>query len=122
MLDNIKLEMFEDKIYAFYGVDNLWFKLDDKVYLAVEDDDDGYRSYLGSVEVANYHLEGDLIFFQKPIAFVRVVRENSGEKENIALIDVEDGHRWLEVGTDYADDYYPMFMFEYFPKRGDIGV
>ena len=31
------------------------------------------------------------------------------------LTDVESDHVWLTVGTDYGEDYYPCFMFDYQP-------
>lgn len=27
------------------------------------------------------------------------------------------GQVWLRLGTDYSDDYYPCFVFEYNPVR-----
>ena len=43
----------EGKVYRFYGVDNNCFKLDNSVLEAVEDESDGYRSYLATVELAD---------------------------------------------------------------------
>ena len=34
----------------------------------------------------------------------------------LVVVDVEDGHVWLTFGTEWYDDYYPMFRFEYKPK------
>ena len=101
------------KKFGFYGVDNNCFKLDRKVYEAIEDESDGYRSYLDSIEV----VDKDGIFFDKPLAFVEVKYSEWGYFEGYWLEDVEDGHVWLRVGTDNADDYYPMFVFDYQPKR-----
>ena len=102
----------------FYGVDNNNFKLGDTVFRAVEDESDGYRSSLRDIDVP-----GDiehLIFFQTPIARIRVQEVTadcghsfSGEE----LVDVADGHRWLLVGTTNDDDYYPWFTFAYTPKE-----
>lgn len=102
------------KTAKFYGVDNLCFKLDRKVYEAVEDEDDGYRSYFGSLEVVDV---GDLIFFKRALATVEVQAWNDCHSEGIALVDVEDGHVWLRFGTDYIDDYYPVFFFTYQPRK-----
>jgi len=104
----------EGKEFKFYGVDNNSFKLDRKVWLAVEDEDDGYRSYLDSIEVLD---SKDGIFFRKSLAKVRIYRDQGPYFEGFMLIDVEDGHCWLRVGTDNADDYYPYFVFQYQPKK-----
>jgi hypothetical protein len=109
----------EGKEFPFYGIDGYSFKLGDMVFEALEDPCDGYRSYLGSIEV----VERTGIFFPNPIATVKIVpydseykydstRSNIGHK----LVDVEDGHVWLEVGTDAYDDWYPCFAFRYQPK------
>ena len=101
------------KKFGFYGVDNNCFKLGRKVYEAIEDESDGYRSYLGSIEVVN--LDG--IFFNKPLGYVEVRDSGQGgDFEGYEVVDVQDGHVWLRVGTDYADDYYPVFVFDYQPK------
>ena len=101
------------KRFGFYGVDNNCFKLGRKVYEAIEDEDDGYRSYLHSIEVVKV----DGIFFKKPLAYVEVKSTGDGDYfEGYWLEDTKDGHVWLRVGTDNADDYYPYFVFEYQPK------
>lgn len=102
------------KTVGFYGVDNLCFKLGRKVYEAVEDEDDGYRSYFGSVEVVDAN---GLIFFQRALATVRIEEWAEGDSEGIALVDVKDGHVWLRFGTDYSDGYYPYFFFTYEPRK-----
>lgn len=33
------------------------------------------------------------------------------------LRDVDTGHVWLTVGTDYGEDYYPCFTFDYQPDK-----
>jgi len=38
--------------------------------------------------------------------------------EGYEFRDIEDGHMWLKIGTDYADEYYPCFVFRYTPKPG----
>lgn len=100
--------------FDFYGVCSNEFKLDDTVFEALEDESDGYRSYLASIE----RTVSQGIFFKMPLARVKVVESSSrrGTFEGWSLVDVEDGHEWLCVGTDYCDDYYPCFTFDYQPK------
>lgn len=100
------------ELLPFYGIDSTRFKLGDTVYEAVEDEEDGYRSYLDTVAVVETN---GLIFFEKPIAYVRVQEEPSDEYfKGFILID-EDQRIWLKFGTDILDYYYPLFVFEYTP-------
>lgn len=108
--------------FYFYGVDNHRFKLRDlsamtnarEVYEAVEDPSDGYRSYLGTVKVADQK-EG--IFFRAPVDEVRVeFFDNLNDFDGFKLVSVLDGHVWLEVGTTHYDEYYPGFVFNYHPR------
>lgn len=98
----------------FYGVDANRFKLGDHVFEAVEDPSDGYRSYLGSIDYVD---PADRpIFFPDPLDIVTVkAREGNPDEDGFVLV-AADGHIWLTVGTDDADDYYPIFTFEYVPR------
>ncbi len=100
------------KKFGFYGVDNNCFKLGRKIYEAIENEDDGYRSYLDSIIVVNI----DGIFFNKPLATVEVKAIEFNDFDGYVFEDTKDGHVWLRVGTDYCDDYYPIFIFDYQPK------
>ena len=107
----------EGKVYRFYGVDNNCFKLNNSVFEAVEDEDNGYRSYLDTVELSD---KENLIFFDAPLALVTVqdIGEGElGEDRGYRLVDAVDGHIWLQFYTDNTDDYYPCFRFEYEPKE-----
>lgn len=101
--------------YDFYGVDNTTFCIGKggsrMVLEAVEDPDDGYRSYFGCFRVPDFNK----IFFRKSIARVRFVEESGHDITGWKLIDVDNDHEWLHVGTDYSQDYYPCFVFEYRP-------
>jgi hypothetical protein len=99
--------------FDFYGVDNTCFKLDDQVYEAVEDESDGYRSYLGCIETRE--AQGK-IFFTTPIARVVVEKDDDGDFEGYKLMDLHGGHEWLRFGTGAYDDWYPYFVFEYTAK------
>lgn len=104
----------------FYGVDNQCFKLGDVVYEAMEDPDDGYRSYLGSVVVKD---AAGLIFFGKPVDEVVVVALAVSETEppdypfnGYVVKSLRDGHEWLRFGTEDYLNYYPGFVFKYQPR------
>lgn len=98
----------------FYGVDNYCFKLGNQVFEALEDESDGYRSYLDSVEVRE---TDGLIFFRTPLATVMAEEYEDGCAEGVRLVDVRDGHVWLSFGTNYVDDYYPCFFMHYQPRE-----
>jgi hypothetical protein len=118
MAKKVKLVPFAEllgKELKFFGVDNHCFKLGNHVYEAVEDEDDGYRSYLGSVEIVNPE-SFNLIFHRRSFATVVVDQYDDGYFKGYYLRDVLDGHNWLRFGTDNSDDYYPWFVFEYQAK------
>ena len=109
----------------YFGADSSEnaFKVDGIVFKVLEDPDDGYRSLLGAIE---YGEENNAIFFEMPIAKVRIEtydelsNDNSFHSERTQgyrLIDLDDGHVWLEFGTDNTDDYYPYFVFRHYPKE-----
>jgi len=101
-----------NKLYSFYGVDSQLFKLGSIVFEALENPDDGYRSYLESCTIT----KNTGTFFNQPLANVYYKNTYSEtDIEGFDLID-ESGHVWLTVGTDY-NDYYPYFVFCYEPKK-----
>ena len=114
----------------FYGAGHNSVKVDDIVFEVLEDPDDGYRSSYGGVAVTKDNNE---IFFRQPIADVKIRTFEDGDdclrgkdsigryRDGIArgyqLVDINDGHVWLEFGTDLHDGYYPYFYFTYNPKK-----
>jgi hypothetical protein len=101
--------------FDFFGVCMNEFKLDDIAWEALEDDDDDYRSYLNSI----VRTDSDGIFFDRPLARVRLLNVDDGDHDLYKLVDVRDGHVWLSFGTRYYDDCYPYFLFEYLPKQAE---
>jgi hypothetical protein len=100
----------------FYGVDCNVFCIGKSgerfAFEAVEDENDGYRSMLE--ELRPVPVDGH-IFSKTPIA--RVVVEDCPELSGYRLRQAAAPHVWLELGTDYSDDYYPMFIFRYTPPQ-----
>jgi len=110
------------KFESFYGVDSTQFMVGVGgsviVFQAIENPDDGYRSYLDCVRIA----KPDGIFFDRPLAKVIIndideFNEYRRTFEGYHLKDLTDDHVWLRFGTDNHDDYYPTFIFEYCPKE-----
>ena len=108
----------------YYGADagDHTFKVDDVVFKVLEDPDDGYRSHLGTID---YTKEHNSIFFRTPVARVRIETYDHHDEEDwggsqknqgYQLVDVVDGHVWLQFGTHNYDDYYPCFEFTHWPK------
>ena len=99
------------------------FKIDDIIFKVLEDPADGWRSSLGVIEYGN---ESNAIFFCQPLATITVEtytgervdnQYGDGLNRGYRLVDINDGHIWLEFGTDNYNDYYPMFIFRHFPKE-----
>ena len=123
----IKLD-FDDLVgqcSSFYGVDDTRFKLGGIVWKAVENEPDGYRSFL---EVIRTTSEEKCIFFKQPLAEVVVDHDEYTETfkngythkwRGYRLIErnPQEVHVWLEIGTEDYDGYYPMFRFNYYPKE-----
>ena len=105
----------------FYGAESQAFKIDGVVFEVLEDPDDGYRSHMAGVLARS---DRDYNFYDKPFARIQIekISNDVGSQDAVEkmhgyqLVDVEDGHVWLTFGTEWYDDYYPMFRFEYKPK------
>jgi len=110
------LASFIGQEFDFYGVDGYTFcigKNGSRMAIeATDDPSDGYRSYFGSFVVS----EVGKIFFGTPIASVillEVEQAGSDHRTGWKLVDTKTNHCWLMIGTDYSDDYYPWFVFDY---------
>jgi hypothetical protein len=99
--------------WDFYGICGNSFKIDVAVFEAIEDENDGWRSCFDCLWLRR---EDGLIFFNQPVAKVFVRTEEDDEGFTGWVLVDEDDHEWLRFGTDYADDYYPYFVFSYTPK------
>ena len=100
----------------FYGVDCNSFKLDNYIFEAIEDNEDGYRSCMSDIRMKDDTT--GLIFFNTPLARIRVEERTDSRSQKhrfdgYNLVDVTDGFVWLTLGTDNIDDYYPSFEFYY---------
>lgn len=100
------------KTFDFYGVCGNRYKLDDIVWEAMENKSDGYRSYLGSIDVSAE--KSSDIFFAASLGKVYVSK--CADPEGWQIVDEETGHVLLRIGTDYGDNHYPCFRFVCAPK------
>ena len=86
------------------------FVLDGVTYEAVEDPDDGYRSYLDEVKVA----EPIAALYNVPVLVVPI---EDPDKDGIVFIDKRNMRPVLSLGTDFYEDYYPCYFFDYTPQN-----
>ena len=108
----MEFEELVGREFDFYGAAEHQFRLDDTTWEAIEDEDDGYRSYLGSIEIP----KATTMLFGQPIARVRVTVDKTDQHNLYRLMDIDGRHTWLTFGTENTDDYYPWFTFLYEPK------
>lgn len=93
----------------------LAFRLDGKVYVAVEDPSDGYRSMMSEfVESYNTTMKNE---FAPCRVLARMKADDYGRNDTLELIDLKTGLVVLEVGTDNYDDYYPCFVANFAPQN-----
>ena len=119
--------------FDFHGAQDNLVRLNNVVYEFLEDPDDGYRSHLGAVRIspATEHTG----FFPNPVAKVILVSTDNKESwpdewtpppedpysdgpfSGFYLIDADDYHVWVQIGTEYRDSYYPCMVTHYSPKK-----
>jgi len=85
------------------------FNMGCKTYTAIEDPDDGYRSYLEGLYIGPLKDLTASIINRK----VRATHECSERRDLLTLTDVETGHVWLVIGTEDTDDYYPYCVMQW---------
>lgn len=96
---------------SFEDGNSISFELDGKVYTAIEDPEDGYRSSMESLQL----VEGAVITNHfPPVKVIGRLKEDDkrwGHKnDTLQFILTTNGKVILEVGTDNTDDYYPWFV------------
>lgn len=97
------------------------FVLDGRIYVASEDDNDGYRSSMESLEI----VEGPPVANTFPPTRVVVSHITTGKYESndyLAFLDIANGEVVLEVGTENVSDYYPGFVNHFYPDRLSVNA
>lgn len=102
---------------GFVGEANtISFTLGDKTYIALEDENDGYRSSMKSLQVTKEKLKNTF-------RGQRVVGSLTGDNDDLLqFIDCKTGKIVLRVGTDNSDDYYPCFVSKFTPENMAINA
>lgn len=137
------MNRLDGKRWEFFGVNENAFQVREvgtdvlRIFEAIEDPCDGYRSSLRDlVEIGPDEAAARNLFFSTAPFVVLTGHEvdqtfvydgdqdqipppgvSSGRFVGLQLAD-DNGWRWLLVGTDNQDDYYPGFVFSYLPPDG----
>lgn len=91
------------------------FTLDGTTYMAVENPDDGYRSYMGDLEVVD---EDCAVKLPDIEVFCRMREDDEWEANDVLeAIDLVSGEIILTIGTGNTNDYYPYCVMEYYPEN-----
>jgi hypothetical protein len=104
------------KASLYYNNHQNQFQLGDVLFEVKEDESDGYRSMLGSISILSTKEE------RKPgeyLAGVTITKLENSDFDGYELIDDVDNHIWLRFGTDCQDQWYPCFVFIFYPKGSD---
>lgn len=101
--------------YRTETVDVVRFVLGGKTYRAIEDPDDGYRSYLKNIEVCDDPVTNNF----PPQKVLGKMKEDSsyGSSDIIQFVDVVTGKVVMEVGTENSADYYPWCVMNWSPEN-----
>lgn len=109
-----------DDDFGWNALDGYAIIVDGKTYLAVENADDGYRSYaylrpLGegeSAEVIN-QFEPQLVYAE---SFIESDESEYIDREVLVLKNSYN-QTVLSISTDHSDDYYPVGIVRYYPEN-----
>ena len=119
-LDAVDMETTQVKKWgdSFYNAEVIRFRLDGKVYNAVDDPSDGYRSNLEKIFVSSDEMKN--VF--SPVKVLARMNTKCGDDESrvndtLELLDCANGKTILRVGTDNTEDYYPWFVSEWTPAN-----
>ena len=94
---------------------NVLFTLDGITYKAVEDPDDGYRSYLGDIFVSDTKPK---FTFPPQEVYGRMMDDDDYSSNNvIQFIDTTTNLVVLAIGTENTDDWYPYCVIRWNPEN-----
>jgi len=118
MLDAVDFSDEQVKTWGdqFEACQVMRFRLDGKVYVAVEDPSDGYRSCMNDLAVADDATMKNTFSPVKVIGRHREEGKYDNADDVLELIDAGTGKLALEVGTNNTDDYYPCFVAAFHPE------
>lgn len=117
ILDGVDLSIESVKRYGdcFEDANVIRLRLDGKVYTAIEDPSDGYRSSMDRLFVEDCLIKN--VFPPVKVLAKKKANYTYGVNDTIELIDVVTGKVVAEFGTDNTDDYYPSFVSAFWPQN-----
>ena len=115
--DSIQVKKWSD---SFENASVIRFRLDGKVYMAVEDPSDGYRSSMEKLFIFDEPMRN--VFPECKVLARKKGRSDYHENDTLEFIDCVTGKVVLEIGTDNHDDYYPSFVASFVPENMAINA
>lgn len=117
ILDGCDTSIEQVKTYGdhFEDANVIRVRLDGKVYTAIEDPDDGYRSSMGKLFVEDCAIKN--VFPPCRVLARKKANGTYGVNDTLELIDVVTGKTVAEFGTDGTDDYYTSFVSAFWPEH-----
>jgi hypothetical protein len=118
ILDAVDFEVEKIDDYRGYLKDCnvMRFRLDGVVYVAVEDPEDGYRSCMRDLKMADPESMRNVFQPVKVLARHRTIGSYGDQDDVLELVDVENWKVILEAGTEALGDYYPGFVARFTPE------
>lgn len=117
ILSGIERGVVQITRYSYHTDDANYTKfcLDGVNYMALEDPDDGYRSYLTEL----YTVDEPCQTIIPPTEVLGVMEDdtNYGKMDVLRFIDIITSKVVLRVGTADTDDYYPYCVQEWIPEN-----
>lgn len=98
--------------YTAHDAECIDFIIDGKTYRAVEDPQDGYRSCLKGIEIANEKIPANI-----PDTEVVVSYDTDDDCQILRFYETKYGKEVLAIGTRYVSDTYPVCTFQYSPEN-----
>lgn len=126
----MKLEDLKGE-HMFSGVDytsgkdgeiNILFCLDGVTYIAEEDPDDGYRSYMKELRVSETQCRNT---FKPERVFCDYTDKSTfygGDSDILVIKNPLTANVILKIGTEDVDDYYPSCVMEYHPENMQCNI
>lgn len=115
ILDAVDFSVLESGSDYRPDANTIRFRLDDIVYIATEDAEDGYRSCLGEIERSCCEITNTFPAIE--VIARQIKSEYDDSIDIVELIDIVNDKIVLRVGTDYSDSYYPVFVNEFSPEN-----
>ena len=94
------------------GEMNVRFCLDGVTYLAEEDPDDGYRSYMKELKISETPCKN---VFPRQTVFCEY--DDGRHNDLLDMKNTGTGDLILRIGTEDIDDYYPICRMEWNPEN-----